>query len=186
MRAIILVVMVNSDGSNQLDCLREVIQLGLGVVGGILGGLPKIHEWLSRPLLKVSKCKISRFEGGPRINHNEFGEEFGIVEDNPSVVISWCIQNKKRCCFFGRAVTNLQTTWNLKRKSDEMPRARWNTRDRMYCGKVDPILLVPLGPELTQEATLPDPFLGSGVYVLTLNISSEEKIIHTDSKIIKV
>ncbi len=149
----------------------------LAIIGGLFGGIPRIFDWFSRPNVRVTQCKINRYQGGPSPIFDDFGEIVGAEDEDPSVVVSWRILNALRYYIFGKSIVNTETTWNLERIDSSL---------EPFMGKLPVITLIALKQEIPQSVTLPVLFLSNGVYVLSILLMSEGKRICEFRKTIEV
>jgi hypothetical protein len=132
----------------------------LALVGGLFGGIPRIHEYFTNPRLSIEDVEIYRIH-------------IGALE---RTVFQWRVLNNKFLGRFGKNVNQMIIKWTIYLIEDEKKIGDWG-----YSGEEKPVPLLPLEGGWHQEVTRSDEF-PPGQYRLHLTIFSGDKLIHSFHK----
>lgn len=141
---------------------------------GLLGGIPVIMGWLTKPKIEISdvSCRRRRYFDTVPI-YNEFGEIDGVEEQPALTIISWRVKNEKKLMSSNRGILDLKTKYHFSRIDPDA------TRDYQWSGETSTWPLLGVDEDISQETRFEKTFISNGKYSLNLNVLSGSKVVYS-------
>ena len=162
------------------DLLYTVVELIIGAIG-----LKTIIQWIwervTNPLIEVSEVKISRYPYERNIPiYDDDGNIVDSEEQFQSTVVSWRVWNKIRLYIFSKDIHNIYAKYNFERVDSDAP------RDYLWSSDTEKWPMLSPDQDIPMQFTLDRYYIPNGEYKLRLNIMSEDKVIKSYQKIVKI